>query len=463
MAVFYSYDEHGMPVMSNIDPLEVYAPLTYDSVHQQEDPVGWYLAQQAIMKNLSVEDATQIPQNQRSEDGCDSYIHGGTATVQPFVRFPNPEHIRHLHTLHSLLPHIQPERKLNALSGPELDIVEGQTDIVFCRAVPKKLLVLLLGRRVVSKFLHTIEREDNERWRGPPTHQKLVLPYGVTSQAAVKVLISWMLRACKFATMSSMKPISIPKNLFASCSLAQTLELFGLYRDAYRIDCAITQQFFRRPLYPVEVETLWNCLGENSKYVYGCIRAFASQLRRGQDLGVPEEIQGLYARHPRLYARIWDPALNELHRPEFGRQWFEKLGPPGVRENTQVEVKDFWAGAPRVEEHAPTMNAPLPHLDQIYAAYDRTQHFPTLNTFSPAVRVLDPSTSAFQALGAEPLEQHTSQPLPAHQEHMAQPTPGFTTQADLSQVKVAIRSNTPTVRPVHLFEQSCPVRRPTSC
>ncbi|KAF1363769.1 hypothetical protein EJ07DRAFT_151869 [Lizonia empirigonia] len=463
MAVFYSYDANGTPVMSSIDPLEVYTPLMYGSVHQQEDPVGWYLTQQAIMKDLSVEYSTQITQSQRSEDSCDSYTNGGTPIIQPFVQFPDPEYIRHLHTLRSLLPHIQPERKLNALGGPELDIVEGHTGIIFRRAVPKKMLVLLLGRKVVSKFLHTTEREDNERWRGPPTHQKLVLPYGVTSQAAVKVLISWMIRACKFATMSSMKPIRIPKNLFASCSLAQTLELFSLHKDAYCIDSAITQQFFKRPLYPVEVETLWNCLGEDSKYVYGCIKSFANQLRRGQDLGVPEDIQGLYARHPRLYARIWDPALNEMHRPEFGRQWFAKLGLPGAGENTQVEVKDFSAGAPSVEEHAPTMNTPFPHLAQIHAASDNTQFFQTLNTFSPAVIILDPSTSVFQPLGTEPLEQHTSQRLTAHQQHMVQPTPGITTQENLSQVKVATRSNTPTVRSVHLFEQSCPVRRPTSC
>ncbi|KAF1363765.1 hypothetical protein EJ07DRAFT_151865 [Lizonia empirigonia] len=104
MAVFYSYDANGTPVMSSIDPLEVYTPLMYGSVHQQEDPVGWYLTQQAIMKDLSVEYSTQITQSQRSEDSCDSYTNGGTPIIQPFVQFPDPEYIRHLHTLRSLLP-----------------------------------------------------------------------------------------------------------------------------------------------------------------------------------------------------------------------------------------------------------------------------------------------------------------------------------------------------------------------
>ncbi|KZM25170.1 hypothetical protein ST47_g3677 [Ascochyta rabiei] len=345
--VFYYYGPGDVTWSSNADPLDSYTRVIYGGVHKQDDPVGQYLAERAIARSLETSSSEQHShhtnghaghetQSQMCRNICDSHAYEYTPLQRTILHFPDPEHIRHLHTLRSLLPHIQPERKLSALSGPEIDILDGGTGNCFCRAVPKKMLVLFLGRAVVCKFLATVQREDNENWRGRPTQQKMVLPYGVASQAAVKILVSWMTRACTFATMSTMKPIRIPSNLFAACSLAQTLELFGLHKDAYGMDLVISQHLFERPIYPVEVETLWTCLGDQNKYVYGCIRSFSQQLR-SRLANATEDLERLRIKHPCLYARIQDPTLNKMYRPGFGRQWFAATG---LRGGGDVKAED---------------------------------------------------------------------------------------------------------------------------
>ena len=350
----------------------------YGGIYEQEDVVGQYLAREAVRKSI-IEGlqasgshyangyARHAFQGHQSVLFHDSYADGHT---QPW--YPDPEQIRHLHTLHSLLPHIQPERKLNALSGLELDIVEGHSGNTFCHAVPKKMLVLFLGRKIVSKFLHTVQREDNETWSGSPTQQNLVLPCGVASAAAITILVTWMTRACKSATMYTMKQIRVPTNLFAACSLAQTLEVFGLHRDAYRLDLAISQQFSKRPIYAVELETLWNCLGERSKYVYGCISVIKSQLR---DSETAEDLQGLEERCPRLYARICDFETNEEYKPQFGREWFRRLE-SGDGEYLQAGISN---------SEAPTIG---------HVRGPRTP-----DTHAQGVRALNPSAPTFRSMG----------------------------------------------------------------
>lgn len=327
MAVYHS-DSLDPPAGYSVDSIGTYAHLMYGGIYKQDDVVGQYLVREATRRAMLAD--PQAPGSIYSS-GCAGYdlqshqsgVFRDSYTSESTQQgYPNPEHIRHLYTLHSLLPHIQPERRLNALGGLEVDIVEGYSGHVFCRAVSKKMLVLFLGRDVVTKFLHTVQREQNEAWRGPPTQQNLVLPYGVASKAAITILVSWMTRACKYATMHTMKQIRLPNNLFAACSLAQTMEMLGLHKDAYRLDSAISQQFFKRPVYAVELETLWNCLGEDSKYVYGCVKAVSSQC---QSTGLSEDMQSLSKRHPCLYARIRDPTFNEMYKPQFGRLWFAKL------------------------------------------------------------------------------------------------------------------------------------------
>ena len=78
--------------------------------------------------------------------------------------YPDPELIRPYHTLHSLLRHLSPARLAGSVYGKKLDIVEEVTNHKFAFAVPKKMLVLFCGRNVVTRFLRTLEREDNEKW-----------------------------------------------------------------------------------------------------------------------------------------------------------------------------------------------------------------------------------------------------------------------------------------------------------
>lgn len=127
--------------------------------------------------------------------------------------------------------------------------------------------------------------------------------------------------------METMQPIRIPKNLFAACSLAQTMELFALYRDAYRVDLSLSKTLFMRPIFPVELETLWNCLGEHSRYVYCAIKAVGNHIRAldgtgaAKELGWMEQMTFFLEMHEQIKARVNDTRLNEEYRPVFGTQW----------------------------------------------------------------------------------------------------------------------------------------------
>ena len=371
----YSTDEEG-PV----------SPYMYGGVYGQDDIAGQYLACQAAQQSERLQ--APIPHHVSGHAGYlnpgypsiatrDSYI-----STQPRYLYPDTESIRHEYSLYDLLPHIQPERKLNALGGPVLDIHSGShTGPALCEAVPKKLLVLFLGRSVVSRYLRTISRVDNINWTGPPTRQSLILPANVSSLSALKILVAWMTRACTYATMSTMRPLAVPKHLFSACSLAQTLELFGLRRDADRMDHKISGRLrsSRRRLFAVEVETLWCCLGERNKYVYAAVKAFGEQMRAASALppasaatgesgssndaeesgssnrteesacGAPEGLQipppadttasdllVLKERYPRLYDRIRSEEVNEHFAPQFGRKWFDNLAGGGGEEEEEV-------------------------------------------------------------------------------------------------------------------------------
>lgn len=259
---------------------------------------------------------------------------GDSTTISSVGRaymYPDPETIRHQYTLHGLLPLLQPARRLHSLhEGPTMDIIEQDTGNVLFFQAPKKLLVLFLGRLVVNKFIRTTAREDNELWQGPPTCQEMCLPRGVASKAALRVLFSWMVRACQPHTMNNLEAIRVPNNTFAACSLAQTMELFGLYRDAYRVDLFITKDHFARPIFAVELEALWNCLSKDNKYVYTAIKIVGHRLRLQNNEAVKpmaglEEILALLERQPDLAKRVRDPLENEKHRPTFGTEWTKNL------------------------------------------------------------------------------------------------------------------------------------------
>ncbi len=372
MTTYYHYDPNGALVASNLhSTASDFAPdpVDADIYEQQGDVVGAYLARREMAYPAhSVSESQQFycpayyppvqpfndgvdgqsaDQGYRSSDGDEQY--GYTCSSQPDISstlswagwasyssmerpYPNPEDIRHLHTLQSLLPYLQPERRLNALGGPLLDIVEQDTGVAFAYRVPKKMLVLFLGRRVVNKFIRTTHREDDENWKGAPVCQELNLPRGVASKAAIKALIAWMLRACQYQTMSSMKQIRVPKNTFVACSLARTMELFELHKDALRVDQYIAENHFVRSIFAVELETLWNCLGKESRYVYAAIKAVGQRLHafeadnEGREiLGIDEAMFSMLKQYPELEARVRDPELNEENRPVFSTQWIKRL------------------------------------------------------------------------------------------------------------------------------------------
>jgi hypothetical protein len=389
MTTFYQYDRNGAVMASAFDPAAqpfTPGPPEYNVYEERGDIVGAYLARHKILypaytapesyhtPDVSSRNPNQprvyglrsesVDQGYWSSDGhesegyanssCPDYVsnvgYGGWAAHSGLsYHYPDPEKIRHLHTLHSLLPHLQTERKLNSLNGPALDILEQDTGVVFAYQVPKKLLVLFLGRQLVSKFIRTISREDDNNWQGPPVCQELSLPRGHCSKAAIKVLIAWMTRACQHYSMGSIKQIRVPGNTFVACSLAQTMELLGLYKDALRVDHEIASTHFVRPIFAQELETLWNCLGQNSRYVYAAIKVVGRRLQefensngndtqescetRKPDFGNdmrdkslrPDEMLTMLEDYPELRARVRDLDFNEKHRPVFGTKWMGNL------------------------------------------------------------------------------------------------------------------------------------------
>lgn len=191
MTTFYSYQKDGTITTSDLDPaaqIFTYGPPDPGNLYEQNgDLIGAYLARRDMAyHSLPVPSTPQVqtplyppyaptckqPSNGHagSESGGQDYWPGdryesssysasfvsrdsntlgfsGWASQSGLTRpYPDPEDIRHLHTLHSILPYIQPERKVNALGGPFMDIVEQDTGVKFACQVPKKLLVLFLGR-----------------------------------------------------------------------------------------------------------------------------------------------------------------------------------------------------------------------------------------------------------------------------------------------------------------------------
>ena len=372
MTTFYHYDSNGAVTASTPYPaaeMSTCGPLVADAYEQQGDVVGAFLARRgmaypapgapetqhyygpsyhpSIAAFKGGVDSESVNRSYQSSDGDEksgytgSPPHGasntpgwaGWASFSAMPRpYSNPEDVRHLHTLQSLLPYLQPERKLNALNGLVVDIVEQDTGVVLAYQVPKKMLVLFLGRRVVNRFIRTIHREDDENWRGAPVCQEMNLPRGVSSQAAMKALIAWMFRACQYQTMGSMKQIRIPKNTFVACSLAQTMELFELHKDALRVDHYIAENHFVRPIFAVELETLWNCLSKESRYVYAAIKVVGQRICESQTdspgretLSNNADMLAMLKEYPGLEARVRDPKLNEQYRPSFNTKWIKRM------------------------------------------------------------------------------------------------------------------------------------------
>jgi hypothetical protein len=266
MATYYHYSKDGaLQSSSSSDPLAPLGPACDATSHylQRGDVVGAYLARRQMTHAAANNTGSYHESLQEAAYG--QHPGAQNAVQQAGPPYPNPEEVRHLHTLQSLLAQIDPERRVNAGNGPTLDIVEAETGIVFAREVPKKMLVLFFGRSKVKQFLETIDVQIDERFRDHQRIQKLCIPPRVASVAAFKIILSWMLRASHLEHISDIRQFLVPHNTFSACTLAQTLELFGLHKDARRCDMTIANQHFVRPISAAELETLWNCLGPNNR------------------------------------------------------------------------------------------------------------------------------------------------------------------------------------------------------
>lgn len=404
MTTYYYYDSKGTVTASKLHPkAAIFTPGHPDAeaYERKGDVVGAYLAHRDIGYpahgtseaqqsyspthsplakpfNGSI-DGQMANQSYRPGDG-DELSGYNTSPVEAFSTlgwvgwaaypgierpYPDPEDIRHLHTLQSLLPYLQPERKMNALNGPVLDIVEQDTGVTLAYQVPKKMLVLFLGRKVVNKFIRTTHREDDVNWKGAPVCQEMNIPRGVASKAAMKALVAWMLRACNYQTMSLMKQIRVPKNTFVACSLARTMELFDLHKDALRVDHYIAECHLARPIFAVELETLWNCLGKNSRYTYAAIKVVGQRLREleadskdREAPGIDEDMLAMLKEYPNLEARVRNPEVNEQHRPVFNTNWIKRMSDKSdhSQEGSGKQLKKtfFKPAARRFQEHQPT-------------------------------------------------------------------------------------------------------------
>lgn len=204
-----------------------------------------------------------------------TYYSGSEAN--PLHQYPDLDLIRNHHSLYSILSFIEPSRLHNALSGPFLNIVEEETARTFAIGISKKMMVLFCGRKMINKFLRTLEPEDNTTWKGGSMKQELRFPPGYTNRIGMKILIAWMVRACR-QELSKTKHLRVPKSLFAAISLSRALTALGLHRDANWVDQCVASNHYMRPMYIDDIVSIWNCLPKDSKYTYRMVEELRKKM-----------------------------------------------------------------------------------------------------------------------------------------------------------------------------------------
>jgi hypothetical protein len=310
----------------------------------QSDRDGYYSEELLEADHLSNRSVSEYENSTPAEN---TTVEASKFKQYSHASYPHIEKIRKFHDIESLLGCIEPNRLHNALYGPMLNIIEEETDHVMAHQVPKKLLVLICGRAVISKYLRTRERIQVAKGHGAPVAQELCIPRGAASHVGFKVLISWMKRACYWETMGTMEKIRVPKNLFAAISLARVLDLFSLHRDACRVDHIIANFHLKRPIYPDELATVWKCLPKDSKYVFGVINVLRTRLEameKGQAKPLHEGVLSFLDENPDLNARVRDPEINRLYEPFFGTNWCKYIAP---NQESQTEKQQVRSERPR--------------------------------------------------------------------------------------------------------------------
>jgi hypothetical protein len=177
------------------------------------------------------------------------------------LQYTTVDDLRRTNDLFDFIQQISSRRRRTALSNAlRLKVIEEESNMILSWNVSKKMLILFLGRNVVSQYLRTLERDE----LGNPTRQYLSVPQHWTSTAALKIMVGWMCRAC--VKPENLRPMTVPNDLFVAISLAQTLHVFGCELEAQRVDHILYSERYNRPVKAHELRRVWNMLPEDSRY-----------------------------------------------------------------------------------------------------------------------------------------------------------------------------------------------------
>jgi hypothetical protein len=155
---------------------------------------------------------------------------------------------------------------------PLVDFVEEGSERVLLRDVPKKMLEIFLGPQVLSEFICALEVDAS----GEPIREEIRVPQFSTSHIALKIMVAWMLRACR--QRKGLREMAVPENLFAAITLARTLRLFGRDVDAWAADYIIMGWHYRRSLSVAQLKPVWNFLPKDSRHISQVLEVLKFQL-----------------------------------------------------------------------------------------------------------------------------------------------------------------------------------------
>ena len=237
--------------------------------------------------------------------------HGLDDSTLVSAQFPrtylHPDDARQTCTLIEFVRSVDPVRLNAALFGPCLDIIEEETGQMLFHRAMKRLLFLFCGRESIEKFIHPTERKDADGIFYKA--EEIRVPRASTGYIGLKVLMGWFQRAGKKEYMSTMLPIHVPENLFAAISLARTMTLFGLHRDARRVDRIVDRILCSRAIFASEVQTVWNLLPKDSRYTWRIVERVATQVEHYEmgfkkALPQPDQMFELLQKYPQLGKRV---------------------------------------------------------------------------------------------------------------------------------------------------------------
>ncbi|KAF2655756.1 hypothetical protein K491DRAFT_716044 [Lophiostoma macrostomum CBS 122681] len=305
------------------------APFNHHTAWNQNHPYPHFRCHPEMHPNGELSDSRHQASNYSPAQNGNSF------------RYPNPDDIRADTDLMGIACAIPLSRRQNALSGKGLNVLEERIEervaertvngippsTILFHNLPKKALILFCGRKTVSRFLRTLEREDNENWIGLPTRQQLRVPPGSCNFVGLLIFLDWVRKACDREYAHTLRPIQCPVDMFSAISLARTLRLFGLKKDAERIDNSIRARLSHHPLHPHSVEEIWKAFPKDCKYTYRMVKCLKEQVEMHRDIGSPfvmpkaEEMFAVIDKYPHLKDRIEIVDENEKFKPVSADKW----------------------------------------------------------------------------------------------------------------------------------------------